>query len=176
MTNGLNNAILYKLKLYDSVNIVHPTSIVGMANTTSSENNIFPHAHTSIEALISPSTLPQTTSLRAVYGLSSLANYIKIKDEPTETQSPPARAPRKVTVGILGAGAAGLYTAMIINSFNDPHISCEILESNRGSEAVPPRRGGGRLYTYHFDGGKKNDYFVCIFQDLCVDSKTYQDI
>jgi len=147
-----------------------------MANTTSSENNVFPHSHTNIEALISPSTLPQTTSLRAMYGLSSLANYIKIKDEPTETGSPPARAPRKVAVGILGAGAAGLYTAMIINSFNDPNLSCEILESNLGCEAVPPRRGGGRLYTYHFDGGKKYDYFVRIFQHLRVNSKTYQDI
>lgn len=46
-------------------------------------------------------------------------------------------------VGILGAGAAGLYTAMILESLG---IECEIHESSN--------RAGGRLHTHYFDDEK----------------------
>jgi len=46
-------------------------------------------------------------------------------------------------VGILGAGAAGLYAAMILESLG---IECEIHESSC--------RPGGRLHTHYFDDEK----------------------
>jgi len=54
------------------------------------------------------------------------------------------------TVGILGAGVGGLYTALILDSLD---IKYEILEASD--------RTGGRLFTYRFPSGKKYDYYVC---------------
>jgi hypothetical protein len=54
------------------------------------------------------------------------------------------------TVGILGAGVGGLYTALILDSLN---IKYEILEASD--------RTGGRLLTYNFPNGGKYDYYVC---------------
>lgn len=55
-----------------------------------------------------------------------------------------------ITVGIIGAGASGLYTAMILQSLG---IDYEILE---GSD-----RPGGRILTHHFKQGKEPwNYFV----------------
>lgn len=54
-------------------------------------------------------------------------------------------------VGILGAGAAGLYAAIILESIG---IECEILESSC--------RPGGRLHTHYFDeekNPKKYQYY-----------------
>ncbi|KDQ16661.1 hypothetical protein BOTBODRAFT_53766 [Botryobasidium botryosum FD-172 SS1] len=53
-----------------------------------------------------------------------------------------------ILVGIVGAGAAGLYTAMILD---DLEISYEILESSD--------RVGGRVHTHHFPGDNKWNYF-----------------
>ncbi|KAG2039459.1 hypothetical protein BDR03DRAFT_860009 [Suillus americanus] len=52
------------------------------------------------------------------------------------------------TVGILGAGVGGLYTALILDSLN---IDYEILEASD--------RTGGRLFTYNFPNGGKYDYY-----------------
>jgi len=58
--------------------------------------------------------------------------------------------PGRIVVGIIGAGAAGLYTAMILQ---DLGIDYEIIE---GSE-----RPGGRIRTHEFKDGKKPwNYFV----------------
>lgn len=57
-------------------------------------------------------------------------------------------APDRIKVGIVGAGAAGLFTGMIIDYLNkhvsDLNIDYEILE------AAGEERLGGRLYTYKF--------------------------
>lgn len=57
-------------------------------------------------------------------------------------------APNRIKVGIVGAGAAGLFTGMIIDYLNkhvsDLNIDYEILE------AAGEERLGGRLYTYKF--------------------------
>jgi heterodisulfide reductase subunit A-like polyferredoxin len=53
-------------------------------------------------------------------------------------------------VGILGAGIAGLYTALILDSLD---IEYEIVEASD--------RTGGRMFTYKFPGGDKYDYYVC---------------
>ncbi|KZS87731.1 hypothetical protein SISNIDRAFT_470756 [Sistotremastrum niveocremeum HHB9708] len=51
-------------------------------------------------------------------------------------------------VGIIGAGMAGLYTAMILKSLG---IKYKILE---GSDRL-----GGRMFTHHFPGTGKYDYY-----------------
>ena len=61
-----------------------------------------------------------------------------------------------ITVGIIGAGAAGLYASLIINSLDDPRITYEIFDAN----PMRDRKGGGRLYTYKFPNGGLDDYFV----------------
>ncbi|EPQ57024.1 amine oxidase [Gloeophyllum trabeum ATCC 11539] len=51
-------------------------------------------------------------------------------------------------VAIIGAGMAGLYTAMILDSLD---LKYEILEA---SDHV-----GGRMFTYKFQGGSQYDYY-----------------
>lgn len=55
-------------------------------------------------------------------------------------------------VGIIGAGVAGLYAAMVLQNLG---MQYEILEAQ-------PSHIGGRLYTHHFSDGP-NDYYVSIF-------------
>ena len=62
----------------------------------------------------------------------------------------PAPTPN-LPVCIIGAGAAGLYTAMIFESLG---ISYQIVDADT------EERVGGRLFTYHFPGGDPYDYYV----------------
>ena len=67
-------------------------------------------------------------------------------------QLPPAPSPEnrqrsglraaKLKVCIVGAGIAGLYTAMLLDSLDLPGVSYELLEASE--------RPGGRIKTYHF--------------------------
>ena len=76
----------------------------------------------------------------------------------------PSHAPLKV--GIIGAGATGLYAAMILESLN---IDYEILE---GSDRI-----GGRMFTYRFDEAAWNaskpgepdyyNYYVSLEAVMC---------
>ena len=50
-------------------------------------------------------------------------------------------AAAELSVGIVGAGMAGLYAALLLD---DLGINCQILEAN-------PHRIGGRVYTYRFN-------------------------
>lgn len=54
-------------------------------------------------------------------------------------------------VAVIGAGTAGLYTAMIFESLD---IKYQIIDADT------PQRVGGRLYTHHFANGGPYDYFV----------------
>ena len=54
-------------------------------------------------------------------------------------------------VCIIGAGTAGLYTAMIFESLGIPY---QIVDADT------PQRVGGRLFTYHFANGGPYDYYV----------------
>lgn len=56
--------------------------------------------------------------------------------------------PAAISVGILGAGMAGLYAALILRSLG---IRVHLFEAN-------PARIGGRVYTYRFDSSQ-NQYF-----------------
>ena len=67
---------------------------------------------------------------------------------------------RTFHVGIVGAGVAGLFTAMIFDYLKDKYgvkVEYEILEASE--------RVGGRLYTYTFPARKdqpdieKHDYY-----------------
>jgi len=60
---------------------------------------------------------------------------------------------KEFTIGILGAGVAGLYTALMIDSLGpDSGITYQILEADQ--------RIGGRLFTYQFEGHAEDDYYV----------------
>jgi hypothetical protein len=68
---------------------------------------------------------------------------------------------RELSVGIVGAGCAGLFTAMIFNHLREQlaeqkipfQVNCEIFE------AAAEKRLGGRLYTYEFPQGGPHDYY-----------------
>ena len=60
---------------------------------------------------------------------------------------PAADVPTDYSVGIIGAGVAGMFTAMIFDYLNDrfgTNVKYDILE------AEGEHRVGGRLYTYKF--------------------------
>lgn len=59
--------------------------------------------------------------------------------------------PSVLPVCIIGAGAAGLYTAMIFESLK---INYQIVDADTRE------RVGGRLFTYYFPGGGDYDYYV----------------
>jgi hypothetical protein len=60
---------------------------------------------------------------------------------------------KEFTIGILGAGVAGLYTALMIDSLGpESGITYQMLEADE--------RIGGRLYTHKFEGHTPNDYYV----------------
>lgn len=58
---------------------------------------------------------------------------------------------QNLPVCIIGAGMAGLYTAMIFESLG---ISYQIVDADKRE------RVGGRLFTYHFPKGGPYDYYV----------------
>lgn len=59
-------------------------------------------------------------------------------------------------VGIIGAGASGLYIAMILDSLN---ITYDIIEASD--------RVGGRIYTHHFEKSTNEwNYFVSVLGSI----------
>lgn len=75
------------------------------------------------------STDPRSAFFKGVLGSSS---YLEDAGEPCAPGTP-------LKVGIIGAGAAGLYAAILLDSLN---IDYDIYESSE--------RVGGRMYTYRF--------------------------
>lgn len=72
--------------------------------------------------------------------------------------------PRPLHIGIIGAGMAGLYTAMILQSLEVPY---EIIEASD--------RIGGRVYTHYFsdDPGDYYDVGAMRFPDNPIMSRTF---
>jgi len=70
-------------------------------------------------------------------------------------RKPAPREHNTINVGIIGAGAAGLYAGLIIDSLEDRRITYDIFDAN----PMKDRDGGGRLFTYDFPKGGINDYF-----------------
>ena len=83
-----------------------------------------------------PSTIFQD---RGIYGQAQIREGVEaLRTEPSALK-----------VCIIGAGAAGLYAAMILQSLG---VEYEILEAQ-------PSHIGGRLLTHHFSDSP-NDYYV----------------
>jgi len=61
-----------------------------------------------------------------------------------------------IKVGIIGAGAAGLYAAMILEMFKSYGYTYEILEAE--PEKIVEKHVGGRLWTHKFSQSP-NDYY-----------------
>lgn len=73
--------------------------------------------------------------------------------------------PRKVC--IVGAGVAGLYIAMILDSLKIPNLTYDILEANS--------RVGGRIYTHHFSE-EPHDYYdigAMRYPDIPIMKRTF---
>ncbi|KEP46404.1 L-amino acid oxidase [Rhizoctonia solani 123E] len=79
-----------------------------------------------------------------------LANFPDHESMPLPPISSRTTDPAPLPVGILGAGAGGLYTALILQDLDIPY---RILEANE--------RVGGRLFTYSFPDstGKPYNYY-----------------
>jgi hypothetical protein len=82
-----------------------------------------------------------------------IPEFPKPKHQPSKVQKPDESKTPKV--GIIGAGAAGLFTAMIfdyLNSLNleDAHTGKTFHVDYDILEAASKDRVGGRLYTYNF--------------------------
>ncbi|KAK4696357.1 hypothetical protein P7C71_g1551, partial [Lecanoromycetidae sp. Uapishka_2] len=79
-------------------------------------------------------------------------------------------------VGIIGAGVAGLFTAMILDYLNEHfkvNVEYEILECNK------EERLGGRLYTHYFseETDESHDYYdvgAMRYPDIGVMKQTFQ--
>lgn len=84
-------------------------------------------------------------------------DYLDISDEKLRF------LPDKKVV-ILGAGVAGLCTALILDSLD---VEFEILEASD--------RVGGRPSTYKFPDGKKYEYYACFFWTLIFHINIFQD-
>ncbi|EXK29446.1 hypothetical protein FOMG_14596 [Fusarium oxysporum f. sp. melonis 26406] len=91
-----------------------------------------------------------------------------------------AQKPRVIKIGVIGAGAAGLFTGMVLDYLNS--------ELKKGSiplafeydihEAAGPDRVGGRLFTYNFGGQRDtHDYYdvgAMRFPDNPVMKRTFE--
>lgn len=89
-------------------------------------------------------------NLHAYRGRRLLSELTVIPDrDPVDVVPSPAS---NLPVCIIGAGIAGLYTAMIFQSLG---IEYQIVDADTQD------RVGGRLFTYHFPNGDPYDYLVC---------------
>ena len=82
------------------------------------------------------------------------ARHTDIPDHKLSVLKPILRNPAPtddLPICIIGAGAAGLYTAMIFESLG---ISYQIVDADT------KERVGGRLFTSHFANGGPYDYYV----------------
>lgn len=77
------------------------------------------------------------------------------KDEQAKPVGEAPREATKIKFGIIGAGAAGLFTGTILDWLNeqssDIQFSYDILEASE--------RAGGRLYTCGFSGEGQHQYY-----------------
>ncbi|KAM0343745.1 hypothetical protein ACHAPU_008171 [Fusarium lateritium] len=82
----------------------------------------------------------------------------KTKDITGEGFIPKAKG--KIDVGIVGAGVAGMFAALLFDWLNDhPKLKGKNLKINYDIlEAAGAQRLGGRLYTHHFSN-EEHDYY-----------------
>ncbi|RMJ16427.1 hypothetical protein CDV36_003861 [Fusarium kuroshium] len=94
-------------------------------------------------------------------GKENVAQFLDKAAEKTGRGFVP-KEPGKLDIGIVGAGVAGLFTAMVFDWLNE-HPELKGLEINYDiMEAAGEERLGGRLYTHKFSDGdpvKTHDYY-----------------
>ena len=103
-------------------------------------------------------------SVRDQYAHKILCEYQDHAVPPTLPFPEPPHPLRRIsdepiTIAIVGAGVAGLFTAMLLEKAiknNGLNIRYEILEAERADGGHPL---GGRLWTHHFSDSR-NDYYV----------------
>lgn len=99
--------------------------------------------------------IPNVYAYRGRYLLSTYQERNKeVPDHKLSEMIPLLKNPSpspNLPVCIIGAGMAGLYTAMIFESLG---ISYHIVDANT------QERVGGRLFTYHFPKSHPYDYYV----------------
>lgn len=106
------------------------------------------------------------TSVRNEYAAHILTRYHRKLQKrmalPTIRRPPLRSGDRPLNIGILGAGAAGLYAALmlqwLIDHVSDSGITYEILEAS-----ADERHTGGRLNTRYFTDdptSAPDDYYV----------------
>jgi NADPH-dependent glutamate synthase beta subunit-like oxidoreductase len=102
-------------------------------------------------------------SIRGSYACSLIEDYQKeVARTSPEGALPRVRVPNRptsepISVGIIGAGAAGLYAALLLQWLAEKHefkVSFTIHEANAYI--------GGRLHTIKLGDGD-NNYYVCSF-------------
>ena len=82
--------------------------------------------------------------------IAAIVNCLRTPPEGEEHKKP-------FKVGIIGAGVAGLFTAMIFDYLNEVYhtnVDYEIMECN------DKNRLGGRLYTHYFSDAEHDYYDV----------------
>ncbi|EER23298.1 hypothetical protein D8B26_001388 [Coccidioides posadasii str. Silveira] len=104
----------------------------------------------------------QWANKHAIRGVFDELDKHGLDTDGLQTPQPLPEEPNKqleLKVGIIGAGAAGLFTGMIFDYLNDnvfskhkSHIHYDILEASTRD------RVGGRLYTHHFSK-EPHDYY-----------------
>ena len=83
------------------------------------------------------------------------------RDEKIELQHPPGE-PVTIKIGVLGAGAAGLFTGMTLDYLNRRLAKDNVALKFEYDihEAAGPERVGGRLFTFEFGGERdSHDYY-----------------
>lgn len=83
--------------------------------------------------------------------LTPLLNNQPIPYTPPDSTEEIPTSPKLLPVCIIGAGMAGLYTAMIFESLG---ISYHIVDADARE------RVGGRMFTYYFPNGGPDDYYA----------------
>ncbi|KAF5589322.1 amino-acid oxidase [Fusarium pseudoanthophilum] len=91
-----------------------------------------------------------------------------------------AEKPRVIKIGVIGAGAAGLFTGLVLDYLNSELKNGSIPLSFEYDihEAAGPDRVGGRLFTYNFGGQRDtHDYYdvgAMRFPDNPVMKRTFE--
>jgi len=109
--------------------------------------------------LLPPELIIEKGAPLPILGPPSARTGLGVGHGDTKGDPPPPPPQLQVNVGIIGAGAAGLFTALTLDYLNNAQSSVvftyDILEADHS-------RSGGRLYTHRFSGSdtdRGHDYF-----------------
>ena len=113
------------------------------------------------------SSLPMLPVGTALVTPDNLPPDPRYAETASDSMSAPA-LPNNARICIVGAGVAGLYIAMILDSLEIPGLMYDILEASE--------RIGGRAYTHYFSD-KKHDYYdigAMRFRQIKIMDRTFK--